>query len=145
VRQLRAAYGIESGCPVHPRFCAAGKRDDGRQSTRAVAELLGRDMSTVVGWCRTGRLDAMQTARDGPWWIKLTAVNIAELSKPNEQGQRGGGRYTARAAAALLNRHPRTIALWCRSGRLDGIHASRDVGWWVKLAAAEIEAFRKSD
>jgi transposase len=145
VRQLRAAYGIESGCPIHPRFCPAGKRGDGRYSTRAVAQLLGRDMSTVVGWCRTGRLDGIQTVRDGPWWIKLTPENIAELSRPNEHGQRGDGRYTARAAAALLNRHPRTIANWCRSGRLDGIHASRDVGSWVSLTAKQIQVLRKSD
>lgn len=145
VRQLRAAYGIASGCPVHPRFCAAGKRGDGRYSTRAVAELLGRDISTVVGWCRKGRLDGIQTVRDGPWWIRLTAENIAELRKPNEYGQRGDGRYTTRAAAAVLNRHPRTIAIWCRSGRLDGIQASRDVGWWVKLTAAQIDELHRSD
>lgn len=145
VRQLRAAYGIESGCPVHPRFCAEGRRGDGRYSTRAVAELLGRDMSTVSGWCQRGRLDGIQTVRDGPWWINLTPENIAELSKPNEQGQRGDGRYTARAVAALLDRHPRTIAIWCRSGRLDGIQASRDVGWWVKLTAEQINELSRSE
>ena len=143
--QLRAAYGIESGCPVHPRFCPEGKRGDGRYSTRAVAELLGRDMATVVGWCRAGRLDGIQTVREGPWWINLTPENIAELSKPNEQGQRSDGRYTARAAAALLNRHPKTIAIWCQSGRLDGIHASREVGWWVSLSAREIDELCRSD
>lgn len=145
VRQLRAAYGIESGCPVHPRFCAEGRRGDGRYSTRAVAELLGRDMSTVSGWCQSGRLDGIQTVRDGPWWIYLTPENIAELSKPNEQGQRGDGRYTARAVAALLDRHPRTIAIWCRSGRLDGIQASHDVGWWVKLTAEQINELSRSE
>ena len=136
VHQLRVAYEIASGCPVHPRFCTEGRRGDGRYSTRAVAELLGRDMSTIVGWCRSGRLDGIQTVRDGPWWINLTAENIAELSKPNEQGQRSDGRTRPVPLPPLLNRHPRTIAIWCRSGRLDGIHASRDVGWWVKLTAA---------
>jgi hypothetical protein len=145
VYQLRAAHGIESGCPVHPRFCPDGKRGDGRYSTRAVAELLGRDMGTVVGWCRTGKLDGIQTVPEGPWWINLTPENIAELSKPNEQGQRSDGRYTARAAAALLNRHPKTIAIWCQSGRLDGIHASREVGWWVRVTAKEIDDLRRLD
>jgi DNA invertase Pin-like site-specific DNA recombinase len=142
VRQLRAAYGIKSACPVHPRFCAEGRRGDGRYSARAVAELLGCDMSTVVAWCRIGKLDGIQTMRAGPWWINLTAENIAVLSQPNEEGQRSDGRYTARAAAALLNRHPRTIALWCRSGRLNGIQASRNVGWWVQLTPKEIEELK---
>ena len=102
-------------------------------------------MSTVVAWCHEGKLDGIQTVRHGPWWINLTDKNIAELSRPNDQGQRGDGRYTARAAAALLNRHPRTIALWCRTGRLDGIHASRDVGWWVQLSPKQIAKLRKSD
>ena len=86
VRQLRVAYGIESGCPVHPRFCADGRRGDGRYPARAVAELLGRDMSTVAEWCRSGKLDGVQTMRHGPWWISLTPANIAELSNPNGQG-----------------------------------------------------------
>jgi hypothetical protein len=55
------------------------------------------------------------------------------------------GRYTARAAAAQLNRRPKTIAIWCQSGRLDGIHASRDVGWWVRVTAKEIDELRSSD
>ncbi len=83
--------------------------------------------------------------RDGLWWINLTPENIAELSKPNEQGQRGDGRYTARAVAALLDRHPRTIASWCRSGRLDGIQASHDVGWWVHLTVGQIDELRRSE
>ena len=109
-----------------------------------MAELLGRDMSTIVGWCRSGRLDGIQTVRDGPWWITLTPEKIAELSKPNEQGQRSDGRYTAASCGGVLNRHPRTIAIWCRSGRLNGIQASRDVGWWVKLTAEQINELSRA-
>jgi hypothetical protein len=43
-------------------------------------------MSTIVGWCRTGRLDGIQTVRDGPWWINLTPEDMAELGKPNNRG-----------------------------------------------------------
>jgi hypothetical protein len=139
VRQLRAAYGIESGCPVHPRFCAGGQRGDGRYSTRAVAEKLGRDMATIVGWCRTGRLDAIQTVPNGPWWIRLTPETIAELSRPSEPGQRGDGRYSARAAAALLNRRVGEITAWCRAGRLDAVRAGRRGSWWIRVTAGQAE------
>src|SRR4051794_30159973 len=102
-------------------------------------------MSTVVSWCRTGRLDGIQTVRDGPWWISLTPEHIADLSRQNKHGQRSDGRYTARSAAALLNRHPKTIAIWCQSGRLGGVHAPRDVGWWVRVTASEIDELRRPE
>ncbi len=48
-------------------------------------------------------------------------------------GQRGDGRYSAHAAAELLNVGVSTIAAWCRSGRLDGIRATARGYWWIKL------------
>ncbi len=58
-------------------------------------------------------------------------------------GHRGDGRYTARAAAALLNVSVTTIAAWCAAGRLDGTQAVPHGPWWVQLTPEVIAALRK--
>jgi DNA invertase Pin-like site-specific DNA recombinase len=58
-------------------------------------------------------------------------------------GQRGDGRYSARAAAGLLNVGVSTIAAWCRSSRLDGIRATTRGYWWIKLTPEIIAELRK--
>ncbi len=58
-------------------------------------------------------------------------------------GQRGDGRYSAQAAAELLNVSVSTIADWCKSGRLDGTQAMRGSPWWIKLTPERIAALRK--
>jgi len=58
-------------------------------------------------------------------------------------GQRGDGRYSAQAAAALLNVTVYTIADWCKSGRLDGVHMAPRGPWWVVLTSEIITALRK--
>src|SRR4030095_3695154 len=58
-------------------------------------------------------------------------------------GQRGDGRYSARAAAALLNVSVYTIADWCKAGTLDGVQVAPRGPWWVTLTPEGISAFRK--
>jgi DNA invertase Pin-like site-specific DNA recombinase len=58
-------------------------------------------------------------------------------------GQRGDGRYSAQAAAELLNVSVSTIAAWCRSGRLNGIQAVPRGPWWIKLKPEIIAKLRK--
>lgn len=58
-------------------------------------------------------------------------------------GQRADGRYSARAAADLLNVTVWTIADWCKSGRLDGVQAKPRAPWWVKLTPEIIAKLRK--
>jgi hypothetical protein len=58
-------------------------------------------------------------------------------------GQRGDGRYSARAAAELLNVSVDTIADWCRSGTLDGLQMAPRGPWWVALSPEVITALRK--
>ena len=58
-------------------------------------------------------------------------------------GQRGDGRYSAQAAAALLHVTVYTIADWCKSGRLDGVHMAPRGPWWVVLTSEIITALRK--
>jgi hypothetical protein len=59
------------------------------------------------------------------------------------QGQRGDGRYSAQAAAALLNVTVYTVADWCKAGTLDGVQAAPHGPWWVKLTPEAIAALRK--
>jgi len=58
-------------------------------------------------------------------------------------GQRGDGRYSARAAAALLNVSVYTIADWCKAGTLDGVQVAPRGPWWVTLPPEVIAALRK--
>lgn len=58
-------------------------------------------------------------------------------------GQRGDGRYSAKAAAELLNVSVSTIAEWCRAGRLDYVQARHRGPRWIKLTPEMITQLRK--
>jgi DNA invertase Pin-like site-specific DNA recombinase len=58
-------------------------------------------------------------------------------------GQRGDGRYSVQAAAALLNVNISTVVAWCQAGRLDGVQASPHGPWWVRLTPEIIAELRK--
>jgi hypothetical protein len=85
VKQLRYSYFIPSGCPDGPAASAEGYRADGRCSSKAAAELLNVNASTIADWCQSGILDGIQAAPHGPWWIKLTPEIIARLRKPTRR------------------------------------------------------------
>jgi DNA invertase Pin-like site-specific DNA recombinase len=58
-------------------------------------------------------------------------------------GQRGDGRYSAKAAADRLNVTGSTIAAWCAAGRLDGVQTVAHGPWWVQLTPDVIAALGK--
>jgi len=58
-------------------------------------------------------------------------------------GQRGDGRYAAKAAATLLNVDVSTIADWCESGRLDCVRAKPRGPRWITLTPEIIARLRK--
>lgn len=58
-------------------------------------------------------------------------------------GQRGDGRYSALAAAELLNVNVSTIADWCNSGRLESVRAGTHGPRWITLTPEIIADFRK--
>ncbi|HEY3230304.1 MAG TPA: recombinase family protein [Roseiflexaceae bacterium] len=58
-------------------------------------------------------------------------------------GQRGDGRYSARAAAQLLNVDVSTIADWCLTGQLDYLQEHPHGPRWIALAPETIAALRK--
>lgn len=58
-------------------------------------------------------------------------------------GQRSDGRYTAKAAAALLNIDVSTVAAWCEAGLLDAIRGQPQGPRWIALSPEQITALRK--
>jgi DNA invertase Pin-like site-specific DNA recombinase len=58
-------------------------------------------------------------------------------------GQRGDGRYSALAAADLLNVNVSTIADWCNAGILESVRAHAHGPRWITLTPDLIAALRK--
>src|SRR5258706_79122 len=58
-------------------------------------------------------------------------------------GQRGDGRYSALAAAELLNVNVSTIADWCNTGRLECVRAGTQGPRWIMLTPEIIAELRK--
>jgi hypothetical protein len=58
-------------------------------------------------------------------------------------GQRGDGRYSALAAAELLNVNVSTIADWCNAGRLECVRACPRGPRWITLTPEIIAELRK--
>jgi hypothetical protein len=85
VAWLRYAYGIKSGCPLGPAACPTGQRGDGRYSAQAAATQLNVSVYTIADWCKAGKLDGVQVAPRGPWWVLLPPEVIAALRKPGRQ------------------------------------------------------------
>ncbi|HZO27058.1 MAG TPA: resolvase, partial [Chloroflexota bacterium] len=81
VQWLRYKHRIPSGCPEGPLACPTGQRGDGRYSARAAAAELNVSVSTIAAWCQEGRLDGIQTAPHGPWWVRLTPAVVTALRK----------------------------------------------------------------
>ncbi len=82
VQWVRHKHGIPVGRSKRPDAYPNGQRADGRYSARAAAELLNVDVSTIAAWCKSGRLDGIQTKPRAPWWVKLTPEIIAQLRQP---------------------------------------------------------------
>ncbi len=60
-------------------------------------------------------------------------------------GQRGDGRYSTPAVAALLSVNRSTVAVWCRTGRLDAVRDTPHGSYWVKLTSETINALKRPE
>jgi len=85
------------------------------------------------------------TARKVQWIRFAHQINTACPSAPGvcPTGQRGDGRYSARAAAELLNVNVSTIATWCDTGVLDSVQQVPHGPRWIKLTPELINRLRK--
>ncbi len=79
-------------------------------------------------------------------WIRYAyhiPAGCPERPKAAPTGQRGDGRYSAKAAAALLNVDVSTIADWCKTGRLESVRSTPLGPRWITLTSEIITALRK--
>ncbi len=97
VNWLRYTYGMKRGCPLGPAACPTGQRGDGRSSAQAAAEQLNVTVYTIADWCKSGKLDGVQVAPRGPWWVVLSPEIITALRKSVRQYK------PRRAKGALVN------------------------------------------
>jgi hypothetical protein len=47
--------------------------------------LLNVTVYTIADWCKSGKLDGVQMAPRGPWWVVLRPEIMTELRKPVRQ------------------------------------------------------------
>ncbi len=79
-------------------------------------------------------------------WIRYAyhiPAGCPERPKAAPTGQRGDGRYSARAAAELLNVNVSTIADWCQAGILESVRSTPLGPRWITLTPEIITALRK--
>ena len=79
-------------------------------------------------------------------WIRYAyhiSAGCPERPKAAPTGQRGDGRYSARAAADLLNVDVSTIADWCKTGRLESVRSTPLGPRWITLTPEIIAELRK--
>jgi len=79
-------------------------------------------------------------------WIRYAyhiPAGCPERPKAAPTGQRGDGRYSARAAADLLNVNVSTIADWCQTGILSSVRSTPLGPRWITLTPEIIAALRK--
>jgi hypothetical protein len=79
-------------------------------------------------------------------WIRYAyhiPAGCPERPQAAPTGQRGDGRYSAKAAAELLNVDVSTIAEWCKTGRLESVRSMPLGPRWITLTPEIIAALRK--
>ena len=79
-------------------------------------------------------------------WIRYAysiPLDCPERPSASATGQRGDGRYSAKAAAELLNVDVSTIAQWCEMGKLEFVRSTAHGPRWITLTPQIIEALRK--
>src|SRR6266566_9634339 len=122
LKWLLACVNWRPRIPPHRSPCSSMKRDciRGWEGTSQRARSTGFGRPTTFPW----------TARDQPGFCP--------------SGQRGDGRYSALAAAELLNVNVSTIADWCNAGRLECVRAGTHGPRWITLTPETIAELRKS-
>src|SRR5260370_18587278 len=85
------------------------------------------------------------TASKGEWIRDAYSIPLDCPERPSASatGQRGDGRYSAKAAAELLNVDVSTIAQWCKEGKLEFVRSTAHGPRWITLTPQIIEALRK--
>ena len=123
VRILRWLLGFANWLPSAPQ-----RRCGSAQSRRVATGLGGSFTASKVDWIRIA-YDIPLDCPEGPGFCP--------------SGQPGDGRYSALAAAELLNVNVSTIADWCNAGRLESVRAGTHGPRWITLTPETIAELRK--
>jgi DNA invertase Pin-like site-specific DNA recombinase len=134
--------------PLRRKSCDVRRTDAG-----VVARI--RDLATdhtdqqiadcLNGERRTSGMGGNFTASKVQWIRYRCAISTGCPERPAAcpSGQRSDGRYSAQAAAALLNVHVSTIADWCRTAMWAAVRAQPLGPRWITLTPERILALRK--
>jgi hypothetical protein len=79
-------------------------------------------------------------------WVRFAHdIPLGPSKRPDAYptGTRPDGRYSARAAAELLNVDVSTIAAWCQAGKLDAIQSKPHAPWWINLTPEQIAQLKQ--
>lgn len=109
-----------------------------RHTDQEIAVLLNQEQLTPG-------LGGQFTARKVQWIRYAYKIPLGCPQNPAAcpDGQRGDGRYSARAAAQLLNVNVSTISEWCIAGILDGVQEKPHGPRWITLTPELIAQLRK--
>jgi hypothetical protein len=134
---------------ARPKLVADARRTDPQVVAR-MRELALTHTATQIalllneeGW-QTG-LGGSFTASKVEWVRAAYGIALDCPEGPGfcSSGQRGDGRYSALAAAELLNVNVSTIADWCNAGVLECVRAGTHGPRWVTLTPEIIAELRK--
>jgi DNA invertase Pin-like site-specific DNA recombinase len=134
---------------ARPKLVADARRTDPQVVTR-IRELAPTHTATQIalllneqGW-QTGLGGNFTTSKVE--WVRAAygiALDCPEGPGFCPSGQRGDGRYSALAAAELLNVNVSTIADWCNAGVLEWVRAGTHGPRWITLTPLIIAQLRK--
>jgi DNA invertase Pin-like site-specific DNA recombinase len=134
---------------ARPKLVADARRTNPEVVTR-IRELAPTHTATQIalllneeGW-QTGLGGSFTTSKAE--WVRAAygiALDCPEGPGFCPSGQRGDGRYSALAAAELLNVNVSTIADWCNAGVLECVRAGTHGPRWITLTPEIIAELRK--
>ena len=134
---------------ARPQLVADARRTDPEVVAR-VRELAPTHTATQIavllneeGW-HTGLGGSFTTSKVE--WVRAAydmALDCPQGPGFCPSGQRGDGRYSALAAAELLNVNVSTIADWCNAGTLECVRAGTHGPRWITLTPEIIAELRK--
>ena len=152
VIEVRIRWQTEALTDLHvsrPKLVADARRTDSQVVAR-VRELAPTHTATQIALLLNAEglrpgLGGDFTASKVDWIRAAYGIPLDCPEGPGfcPSGQRGDGRYSALAAAELLNVNVSTIADWCNSGRLESVRAGTHGPRWITLTSEIIAELRK--
>ncbi len=104
VRDIRKSYGIPRAPNTRHGRIRTQQNQEGRYTVQAAAKLLGLHEHTVLEYCKSGKLDAVQRSPKAHWWVNLPPEVINSI-RNRERSRNSKGVFIKEE---LLIRRPAT-------------------------------------